>query len=145
MSLAFDSGVLFAHLPDTRLHPQQQRYTVTGVTIRKRRDKALGVQVNLNGKDVLLWRRDDYVFATSAHCPHQSSNMALGDLEDFQGNLCVVCPAHNWHFSLRSGRCVNHNFGGLMERFPAYVDESTGKVYVLFDSIHSSVFIDTDF
>ena len=145
MSLPFDTRIVFDEIPDSRQNPQQQRYTVTGMTIRKRRAEPLGIQVAVNGKQILLWRRDDHVFATDALCPHQKANLALGDVEDLGGELCIVCPTHNWQFSLRSGRCRNTRHEETLSRYKCYVDEETGRVFVLFDSIDSSIFADTDF
>jgi nitrite reductase (NADH) small subunit len=46
--------------------------------------------------------RDGRVFATQASCPHRQGPLADGLL----GGSTLVCPLHEWHFDLETGRVL---------------------------------------
>eukprot|EP00397_Hematodinium_sp_SG-2012_P051838 GEMP01060981.1.p2 GENE.GEMP01060981.1~~GEMP01060981.1.p2 ORF type:complete len:149 (+),score=27.79 GEMP01060981.1:389-835(+) len=75
-----------------------------------------GVPFTLLGHRLLLVRYKSELFVTSSVCPHQSGNLALGeilDVEDFtcdhfnaqsqQRRILISCPNHNWKFCVRTG------------------------------------------
>ena len=46
------------------------------------------------GEDIVVWATTDGVAAAHDQCPHRSSKLSIGWVE--QG--CVVCPYHGWQF-----------------------------------------------
>uniref|UniRef100_A0A1I8HWD7 Rieske domain-containing protein n=1 Tax=Macrostomum lignano TaxID=282301 RepID=A0A1I8HWD7_9PLAT len=42
-------------------------------------------------------------FAMNAWCPHQGGPLFRGDIEDVNGQHCLVCPLHRYAFSLSDG------------------------------------------
>ncbi|MFK7914372.1 MAG: Rieske (2Fe-2S) protein [Pseudomonadales bacterium] len=53
------------------------------------------------GRDLLVVREGDEVFAVPALCPHQLGPLQQGEISDG----CVTCPWHGYAFDLRSGEC----------------------------------------
>jgi len=148
--LPFDTGLRLTDLPNCAEFPPSivTRYTVTGVLLksRQRRTVPISKQIQVNGKDVILWRLHDQVFATSPICPHLAGNLSLGDLEDLGEikGVCVTCPLHCWQFNVKTGECTNHKDNATLTTYPTFIDQD-GRVYVQFDSFDSSLFSSQDF
>uniref|UniRef100_A0A1I8GB99 Rieske domain-containing protein n=1 Tax=Macrostomum lignano TaxID=282301 RepID=A0A1I8GB99_9PLAT len=51
---------------------------------------------------VLVHLRGQF-FAMNAWCPHQGGPLFRGDIEDVNGQHCLVCPLHRYAFSLSDG------------------------------------------
>jgi nitrite reductase (NADH) small subunit len=75
------------------------------------------VVVRLSGRDIVLVRRGEQVFALKNVCPHQTQSFLHGHtysrlLSDHPGRVAVsdepvlACPWHHWEFSLRTGVCM---------------------------------------
>ena len=45
----------------------------------------------------------DSFHAMDALCSHEGGPLDLGDIEDFNGSRCVVCPWHHFEFRLTDG------------------------------------------
>lgn len=58
-------------------------------------------KVEVNGRGVLVCRKNGELFAVDAICPHKNKSMERGVL--FQGQ--IVCPHHQYRFDLETGRC----------------------------------------
>lgn len=149
MGFPFDTGIKVDEVLDSLEYPTIfiKKYTVTGfvMTVRKKREVPLGKQVNVNGEEILIWRRGDQVYATSARCPHQGSHLLLGDIEDFGKGVSITCPAHLWQFSVDSGECLNHSEAcDKLKTYPTMVD-SERQIFVLFDSFSPALFNAQDF
>lgn len=69
--------------------------------------------------------------------------MALADIEDVDGTLCISCPSHHFCFSLVSGESRAPE-GHQQPAFPARVDEH-GIVHVGFAGLAQSMFDNPDF
>lgn len=57
--------------------------------------------IEINDKKICLGKYNNQLFAFAYKCPHASSLLSEGWI-DMQGN--VVCPLHNYKFSLKTGR-----------------------------------------
>jgi nitrite reductase/ring-hydroxylating ferredoxin subunit len=132
-------------LPDAAEQPPtfKEQYTVTGV-IRKVRVKraqplALGPLV-VNGTEILLFKVRDAVFATDVKCPHQSTSLVLSDIEDMD----LVCPAHNWRFSLANNGACKLQPPTSLKTYPVQIDEQ-GMIFVGFDNMSATLFCAPDF
>jgi nitrite reductase/ring-hydroxylating ferredoxin subunit len=75
--------------------------------------------VRVDGRDLMLVRWRDEVFAVRDACPHQIqsfiagrvhdrilSGSAIGEFEVTRDEPVLQCPWHAWEFSLRDGRCL---------------------------------------
>lgn len=65
-------------------------------------DKPL--QRRVGGKLMVLFRRDDRVFATGTMCPHWGAPMRDATIKVARNE--IVCPWHRFRFDLESGACV---------------------------------------
>lgn len=61
----------------------------------------LGSLVELDGREIALFRRGSRVYALDNTCPHRGAALAFGDV---RGDL-VHCPLHAWPFHLSTGAC----------------------------------------
>jgi nitrite reductase (NADH) small subunit len=53
------------------------------------------------GRRIAVFRnRQGALFATQAECPHKGGPLADGLI----GETTVICPLHEWHFDLATGR-----------------------------------------
>jgi 3-phenylpropionate/trans-cinnamate dioxygenase ferredoxin subunit len=76
------------------------------------------IVVGVDGKEVLIVRVDDEIFALRNICPHESASFLNGHvrprlrsatpgeaIEADASDPLLFCPWHTWSFSLRDGRC----------------------------------------
>ena len=61
-----------------------------------------GKLVQVQGKDIALFKVGDKVHAIYAICPHQGGPLAEGGLDD----KTVTCPWHGWEFDVTTGTCI---------------------------------------
>jgi nitrite reductase (NADH) small subunit len=92
--------------------------TRQGVDVGSVEDFADGVPtvVRVNSREVVVVRCEGDLVALRNVCPHQSQQLHTGtvrhdmtasvDGEIELGEPVIVCPWHNWPFSLRTGRCT---------------------------------------
>ena len=66
------------------------------------------IGVNVAGVDLVLINVEGQLQAYNGRCPHMGTLLSEGELEpDEQGNLRLVCRAHNWRFDCSSGEKVD--------------------------------------
>ncbi|MDE1191052.1 MAG: Rieske 2Fe-2S domain-containing protein [Arachidicoccus sp.] len=58
----------------------------------------------VNDKEIVLAKKDNQLFACAAICPHASFPMKDGYISS---KGFIVCPKHDYQFSLLHGRCMN--------------------------------------
>jgi len=58
------------------------------------------------GEDVVLIYDDksEKFYAMDAVCSHEGGPLDLGDIEDIDGDRCIVCPWHHFEFRLCDGQ-----------------------------------------
>jgi nitrite reductase/ring-hydroxylating ferredoxin subunit len=56
--------------------------------------------VKVNGREVILTRCDDQLYAFSNDCPHAAAALSGGTLHRWK----VCCPDHGYCFDIRNGR-----------------------------------------
>jgi nitrite reductase/ring-hydroxylating ferredoxin subunit len=59
--------------------------------------------VRLVGRDIVLFRHDDKIFALEDRCPHRGVRLSVGQC-NYPGT--ISCPYHGWTFDGASGRLV---------------------------------------
>lgn len=87
-----------------------------------------GLCVNVDGRQIALFRVGDEVFAIDNVCPHQGGPLADGCLD----GAFVTCPMHAWTFDVRTGAVVS---GGSIpvRAYDAVVDGGEIMVALPFD------------
>ena len=55
--------------------------------------------VSVEGLPVLLIKQSGQVYAIDNRCPHQGCGFSGGKLD----GAVIVCPCHDWRFSLKTG------------------------------------------
>lgn len=65
-----------------------------------------GTKAEVNGRDIAIFKNYGQFYAVDDACPHQGASLHQGDIEDFDGLVCVSCPRHHWPFSLEDGSCA---------------------------------------
>ncbi|KAM4578994.1 Rieske domain-containing protein-like isoform 1-T3 [Fundulus diaphanus] len=66
--------------------------------------KAGRVTKRLNGsRDVLVMYHQGQLYALDMRCYHAGGPLQNGDIEEFNGRLCIVCPWHKYKITLAEG------------------------------------------
>ena len=61
----------------------------------------LGTLVNVDGEDIVLFKRNGKLFAMNNVCAHQHFSMLhKGHIDNFE----VTCPMHGWTYDIRTGQ-----------------------------------------
>ncbi|KAG9270614.1 Rieske domain-containing protein-like [Astyanax mexicanus] len=58
---------------------------------------------SVNGRDVLVLHHQGSLHALDLHCYHSGGPLQCGDIEEFDGRLCIVCPWHKYKITLAEG------------------------------------------
>lgn len=61
-----------------------------------------GKLVQVNGKDIALFKSEGKICAIYSVCPHQGGPLDEGGITDG----VVTCPWHGWEFSVATGKCT---------------------------------------
>ena len=120
------------------------------------RDKA--ALVNINNKEVAVFRYGQEVIATSSRCPHAGGPLHQGDIEVLPDrSLCVRCPWHKWAFRVNPARgCQERGDEGecvyppgrddkSLQIFPTKVDRKRGHIKIGFQSFDERMLINETF
>ncbi|XP_029019344.1 Rieske domain-containing protein [Betta splendens] len=66
--------------------------------------KAGRVTKLVNGcRDVLVLYHQGKLHAMDMHCYHSGGALQHGDIEEFNGRMCIVCPWHKYKITLAEG------------------------------------------
>jgi nitrite reductase/ring-hydroxylating ferredoxin subunit len=78
------------------------------------------VPVRVSGREIVVVRFNERLFAVRNTCPHQSQSFTpaavvrgalettgrVGEIELGEEQPVIVCPWHTWEFRLRDGHCA---------------------------------------
>ncbi len=85
-----------------------------------------GYCVEVEGREVALFKVEDQVYAIDQICPHAGGPLAEGGLH----GTAVTCPWHGWDFDVTNGKC---SFNPAIQQ-PVYKVRVEGdEVYVALD------------
>lgn len=87
-------------------------------------DDVIGVEVN--GRDIALYRTDEGIFASDNRCSHGNARLSDGFLEDGE----IECPLHQGRFCIKTGKAMCSPLTEGMTIYPVQVEEE--KVYLKF-------------
>ncbi|HUY88181.1 MAG TPA: Rieske 2Fe-2S domain-containing protein [Pirellulales bacterium] len=82
-----------------------------------------GLEVEVNGKPIALFRVNGQVYAVDAACPHEGAPLAQGTVE----NGVVTCPWHGWTFNACTG-CSLEPANQNLARYEALAED--GKIFI---------------
>ena len=130
-----------AELLDGEDYPPKYQFTVTGKIRKRDKDRPrLGKRVEVDGKELAVFRYGETIFAVDATCPHMGmcySGLSVvltllfmtmllggpldeGDIEELDGRLCITCPWHHYSFCVHSGRGIAPPGSGV-EAYPTKI------------------------
>ncbi|MHC1771288.1 MAG: Rieske (2Fe-2S) protein [Flexilinea sp.] len=75
------------------------------------------------GINVVIARVNGTVYAVSGKCAHMACPLFTGTLDGYT----LICPCHDWHFDIRTGRFLNAPELGITV-YPVKSEE--GKLFV---------------
>ena len=82
-----------------------------------------GTRVEINGREIAIFKVGEKVYAVDHICPHAGGPIAEGSL-----NLdMAMCPWHGWEFNVRTGEC---SFNSEIKLTCFEVREEGDDVYV---------------
>lgn len=61
------------------------------------------LHTTIEGRYISVVNRNGELFSFDSTCYHAGGPLGLGDIEDIQGEDCIVCPWHTYQVSLRTG------------------------------------------
>ncbi|KAM8757772.1 Rieske domain-containing protein [Acanthopagrus schlegelii] len=109
----------------------------------------------LDGRDILIIHHQGAFFAMDSYCYHSGGMLQNGDIEEFDGKMCIVCPRHKYKISLAKGEGI-YKASDPREKPPVprwyskgvkqrthTVTETNGDVYVRLST--ESCWIDSDY
>jgi nitrite reductase/ring-hydroxylating ferredoxin subunit len=79
--------------------------------------------VAVNGTTVVLINQGGTYYAINNECPHEGNPLCEGELKD----CSIVCPTHEWEFSLKTGESDDHP-GFEAQVYPVRVDGAELKI-----------------
>lgn len=77
-----------------------------------------GLLVELDGREIGLYRVGDQVYAMDNECPHAGYPLHEGLLD---GSV-IVCPGHGFEYDVESGRMPGTTGGECLARYPVRVE-----------------------
>ena len=62
------------------------------------------IHVRVNDRNVSILHTVDEIYCMDSVCSHMGGPLAVGDIEDLEGEKVIKCPWHSYRFSLKDGR-----------------------------------------
>eukprot|EP01095_Lingulamoeba_sp_RSL-Kostka_P012125 TRINITY_DN474_c0_g1_i1.p1 TRINITY_DN474_c0_g1~~TRINITY_DN474_c0_g1_i1.p1 ORF type:complete len:165 (+),score=19.92 TRINITY_DN474_c0_g1_i1:120-614(+) len=76
----------------------------------------VGLKIKIKSKQIAVFKVKDpntqktKVYAINNICSHEGSLLNKGEIEEYNGSMCVVCPAHGIYFDLKSGSSPDSDY-----------------------------------
>ncbi|XP_009992085.1 PREDICTED: Rieske domain-containing protein [Chaetura pelagica] len=65
--------------------------------------KSQRLTAKVNGREIVVFYHEGKFHALDSRCYHEGGPLCLGEIEDINGQACVVCPWHNYVITLETG------------------------------------------
>ncbi|NWX99857.1 RFESD protein, partial [Nothoprocta ornata] len=65
--------------------------------------KSQRITTKVNGREVVVFYHEGKFYAMDARCYHAGGPLHLGDIEDINGQSCIICPWHQYKITLETG------------------------------------------
>ena len=79
--------------------------------------------VSVRTREIAVWKHHNGYFSLDNACYHHGAPLSNGDIEDFDGKSCIVCPWHGYRITLESGEGL---YWGLSEDLQSKCVKSKG-------------------
>ncbi|XP_074993389.1 Rieske domain-containing protein isoform X1 [Calonectris borealis] len=57
----------------------------------------------VNGREVVVFYHEGKFHAMDSRCYHEGGPLCLGEIEDINGQACIICPWHKYKITLETG------------------------------------------
>ncbi|KAM6110086.1 Rieske domain-containing protein [Phoenicopterus ruber ruber] len=102
---------------DLRSSSTEQAETVPDglILIGKEDDikKSQRVTAKVNGREVIIFYHEGKFHAMDSRCYHEGGPLYLGEIEDINGQACIICPWHKYTITLETGEGLYEAFNPL--------------------------------
>ncbi|KAM4708287.1 Rieske domain-containing protein isoform 2-T3 [Discoglossus pictus] len=77
----------------------------SSVLVAKEEDfkKSKRIRATVNDREIVIFYHKGQYHAMDLRCYHSGGPLHLGDIEDFNGQSCIVCPWHKYKITLATG------------------------------------------
>ncbi|XP_060092409.1 Rieske domain-containing protein [Heteronotia binoei] len=111
--------------------------------------------VRINGREIVVLYHDGKFYAMDCRCYHAGGPLHLGEIEDINGQVCIICPWHKYKITLATGeglyQAINPREPSVTPKWRSkgvkqrthHVTVDNGNVYVTLSDIADS--IDSDY
>uniref|UniRef100_A0A8C4U094 Rieske domain-containing protein n=1 Tax=Falco tinnunculus TaxID=100819 RepID=A0A8C4U094_FALTI len=65
--------------------------------------KSQRTTAKVNGREVVVFYHEGKFHAMDSRCYHEGGPLCLGEIEDINGQACIVCPWHKYKITLETG------------------------------------------
>ncbi|KAM4809366.1 Rieske domain-containing protein isoform 2-T2 [Rhinophrynus dorsalis] len=117
--------------------------------------KSKRVRTTVNDREIVIFYHDGNFHALDLRCYHAGGPLHLGDIEDINGQTCVICPWHKYKIALSTGEGLYqgidpHDPKRTTKWFSKGVKQRTHKVMVKKGNVYvtlsdTSVHCDSDY
>lgn len=83
----------------------------------KQLSEGCGIQVEVDGQSIALFRLHGKVYALDGTCPHKGGPLGEGEID----GAYVSCPWHGWQFDVATGQCHGRATKSVVS-YPVRVD-----------------------
>ena len=89
-----------------------------------------GKVVELEDREIAIFKIDGEFYATSNICPHEMSPILAAGALNCAAHT-ITCPLHNWIFDIPTGQLITDQLSGANGSIPVYdVKLADGEVWV---------------
>ncbi|XP_037534511.1 Rieske domain-containing protein [Nematolebias whitei] len=85
---------------------EEKEQSTEGLQFVGKKDELIAAKRSLRtieGRDVLIIHHQGVFYALDCYCYHAGGMLQNGDIEEINGNLCIICPKHKYKISLAEG------------------------------------------
>ncbi|KAM6105418.1 LOW QUALITY PROTEIN: Rieske domain-containing protein [Pterocles gutturalis] len=102
------SVVIWRGSKDVGLHSSSTETAETGpdglILIGKDDIKRSGrATAKIDGRELVVFYHEGKFYAMDSRCYHEGGPLRLGQIEDIDGQACIVCPWHKFKITLETG------------------------------------------
>uniref|UniRef100_A0A8C3KYQ7 Rieske domain-containing protein n=1 Tax=Chrysolophus pictus TaxID=9089 RepID=A0A8C3KYQ7_CHRPC len=65
--------------------------------------KSQRITAKVNGREVVVFYHEGRFYALDSRCYHEGGPLRLGEIEDIDGQACIICPWHKYTITLETG------------------------------------------
>ncbi|XP_023067950.1 Rieske domain-containing protein isoform X2 [Piliocolobus tephrosceles] len=90
--------------------PEKREYSSVCVGREDDIKKSERMTAVVHDREVVIFYHKGEYHAMDIRCYHSGGPLHLGDIEDFDGRPCIVCPWHKYKITLATGEAIQDPF-----------------------------------